>query len=122
MEAPTCSAVLVVEDDEKIRDLVVRLLRSDGFQVYEAKAADEALACLPRMPEPVLVLADLLIPMISGPSFVASLRKGDRFATLPVVAAASEDASATKTARAVKTPIEAKDLLQIVSELCLRRT
>jgi CheY-like chemotaxis protein len=125
MEAPTCSAVLVVEDDEEIRDLIVELLRSEGFQVYEAKSAAEALALLPSMPEPVLVLADLMMPTMSGPSFIASLRNGDRFATLPMVAdvaASSEDVSDTEAPRPVKKPIDPRDLLQIVSELCLRRT
>jgi two-component system OmpR family response regulator len=131
MEAPTCSAVLVVEDDEEIRDLLVGLLRSEGFQVYEAKSAAEALALLPSMPEPVLVLADLMMPTMSGPSFIASLRNGDRFATLPMVAmvamvadvaASSEDVSDTEAPRPVKKPIDPRDLLQIVSELCLRRT
>jgi CheY-like chemotaxis protein len=75
-----------------------------------------------------------MMPTMSGPSFIASLRNGDRFATLPMVAtvamvamvadvaASSEDVSDTEAPRPVKKPIDPRDLLQIVGELCLRRT
>jgi len=118
MSAPTCTAVLVVEDDERIRRHVVTLLESEGFQPYEAVNQQEARVVLPRMPRPALILADLMVPMTSEPWFLELLREGDCVATLPVVLVPSEDRRAPHT----KQPIDASDLLRMVGRLCLRRT
>jgi len=118
MSTPTCTAVLVVEDDEAIRRQVVALLVSEGFQAYEAANQQEALVVLPQMPHPALILADLIVPMASEPWLVALLSEGDCVATLPVVLVSSDDRSAPHT----KQPIDPSDLVRIVSQLCLRRT
>jgi CheY-like chemotaxis protein len=122
MSTPSCAAVLVVEDDEGIRRRVVEVLQSEGFQTYEADDGKRALAMLPTLPRPVLVLADQLIPTLSEPWFLSSLGEGDRVATLPVVGVASRDAKAPDGYRHVKRPVDSKDLVRIVGEWCVRRT
>jgi CheY-like chemotaxis protein len=122
MEPPTCAAVLLVEDEQQIRDSIAELLRTEGFQVYEAENAQQALAILTNMPRPAVVLADLTMDEMSGPAFGASLRGGDKFAALPIVLVSSDDASVPGGHRLAKNPIELNDLIQIVSHLCLRKT
>ena len=122
MKSPRCTAILVVEDQKHARKLVVDVLRGDGFHVFAAESAEEAIEVLRDMPEPALVLADLLMPFMDGRAFVRSLRESDRFATLPVVMVAEPDASDPGAYWRMKQPVAAEDLLRIVEELCVRRT
>jgi CheY-like chemotaxis protein len=67
------SAVLVAEDNEDIRELVVHQLRRMGVEVLQAgngrQAIDLALA-----EQPALVLMDMDMPIMSGFEAVAQLR------------------------------------------------
>ena len=67
------SAVLVAEDNEDIRELVVHQLRRMGVEVLQAgngrQAIDLALA-----EQPALVLMDMDMPVMSGFDAVAALR------------------------------------------------
>jgi CheY-like chemotaxis protein len=71
--AQAASAVLVAEDNEDIRELVVHQLRRMGVHVLQAdngqKALDLALA-----EQPALVLMDMDMPVMTGFEAVAQLR------------------------------------------------
>ncbi|SRR6266508_2328886 len=71
------ASVLVVDDDEKCRALVVTLLRQAGFTTAEAATGDEAMT-LARRQRPKLVLLDLDLPGLSGYEITRELR--DEFA------------------------------------------
>ena len=59
--------VLVVEDEEKVRTLVLTVLRKQGYQVFEAANAKEALSlCQQPGCRPQLMVADLVMPGMSG--------------------------------------------------------
>jgi DNA-binding response OmpR family regulator len=123
MIAPaSCASVLVVEDDPDLRESVVLFLRDEGFQVYEAEDGEKALFALPTVARPVLVLADLMTSKIDGPLLLGALAKDDRLATLPVIVLSAEDPMSPQGYRRLKKPIDRSDLLQIVGELCARRT
>jgi PAS domain S-box-containing protein len=67
--------ILVVEDDQDVRSLVVRLLRSMGYWVLEASRADEALMVCLRHKGPVhLLLTDVVMPQMSGRDLLDRLR------------------------------------------------
>ena len=59
------SAVLVVDDDDAIRTLVVRVLRREGYATVEAAHGGEALDRLRLQPFAAMVL-DLMMPVMSG--------------------------------------------------------
>jgi CheY-like chemotaxis protein len=122
MAPATCVAVLVVEDEPDIRELVVEILESEGFQVYSAENGQEAMAVLRTMPQPALILADLMMPVMDGPALIAALRDDDLFASLPVVIVSASEDAAPEGYRRVKKPIDLEDLVRIVSEFCLRPT
>jgi len=122
MNHPKCAAVLVVEDEADIRDAVVAFLEYQGFAVYEADNGQVALDALKRIPQPALVLADLMMPVMDGPSLIAALREDDRFATLPVViVSAASHVTEMEGYRRLKKPIDLDDLAHIVGELCSKR-
>ncbi|MGC8959174.1 MAG: PAS domain S-box protein [Chloroflexia bacterium] len=68
--------VLVVEDDEMVRDLAVRVLRGQGYRVLEARRGDEAIRMAAGFPEPVhLLLTDVLVPHMSSRVLLERLRE-----------------------------------------------
>ena len=73
MEQPAVRTVLVVEDDEAINALVSRILADWGYEVRRAADGAEALDAVLREP-PDLVLADVMMPNLTGIDLVARLR------------------------------------------------
>jgi DNA-binding response OmpR family regulator len=67
--------VLVVDDNQDVRDLVVHILTADGFQVYAAIDGENALAILNNSPVD-LVLLDVMMPGISGLDVLKEIRTG----------------------------------------------
>ena len=65
---------LIVDDDKNIRRLCVTIGGSLGFACEEAENAEEALARLESDP-PDLVLADLMMPQMSGLEFLEQVKK-----------------------------------------------
>lgn len=67
-EAVRQRCILVVEDQSRIRRLVMRILRSEGFRVIEAESANAALVLLEEQGDGVdLLLTDIVMPGLSGP-------------------------------------------------------
>ncbi|MEM9175078.1 MAG: ATP-binding protein [Myxococcota bacterium] len=74
-EAPRTEAggehVLVVEDEERVRRLLTRILERDGYTVTTARDGEEALElALASADRFDLVLTDVVMPRRSGPAFV----------------------------------------------------
>ena len=68
--------ILVVEDDELVRDLAQRLLVSLGYGVLTACGAKEAEAICKRHKGRLhLVLSDVVMPQVGGNAMVRNLRK-----------------------------------------------
>jgi two-component system, cell cycle sensor histidine kinase and response regulator CckA len=69
------STILVVEDEEAVRRLVVDLLRGAGYRVLEAAEAQEAMAIATEHREAIhLLLTDMVMPGLSGRKLADSLR------------------------------------------------
>ena len=75
--------VLVVEDDDATRDVVLRTLTRHGVPVVEARDGFEAMAALETV-RPRMVLLDLMMPGMDGFAVVERLRDA-RWADIPVV-------------------------------------
>jgi len=70
--------VLVVEDDGAVRDIVCRILQSNGYSVLEAHSGEEALKISEKHETPIhLLVSDVILPDIDGPTLakrIAPLR------------------------------------------------
>ena len=122
MSSAQCLAVLIVEDDDDIREVVANALEGEGFQVYQAETGARALELLQEMPHPSLILADLMMPVLDGWDLIKALSRDDRLATLPVVVMSALDHDHPQGFRRIKKPFDVEGLVRIVSELCVRRT
>jgi len=77
--------VLVVDDDEDLRELVCSSLEADGYAVQAANDGNDALDRLSNSELPDLVLLDLEMPIMSGWELIRRLRAIDRCSALPVL-------------------------------------
>lgn len=66
--------VLIVEDEQRMRDLLLRSLTNWGFEASAARSAEEAMRAVEQTP-PDIVLLDLNLPGMSGLQFFEALRK-----------------------------------------------
>lgn len=115
--------ILLVEDDDDIRDAVAELLRDEGYEVHEVENGAEALAYLHQAErEPSLILLDLMMPVLDGWQVIDRLRGQDRLLALPVVvmSAASPRTAPADVAAFVRKPIDLDLLLGLVQRYCRR--
>ena len=81
--------ILVVDDEETIREVVRRYLEREGYHVKEAADGYEALRIIQDDP-PSLIVLDLMLPGIDGLSLTQHLRQ-DRQIPIIMLTAKSED-------------------------------
>jgi DNA-binding response OmpR family regulator/nitrogen-specific signal transduction histidine kinase len=83
-------AVLVVDDDPAMREIVERTLRSAGYQVATASNGQEGLQLLEAR-NPGLIVLDLMMPEMDGFEFLRRLKENPRHGHLPVVVATAKE-------------------------------
>lgn len=76
--------ILVIEDDKFLRELLVRKLASEGFDVENAIEAEAAFRILAER-KPKLILCDLILPGIDGFEILARIKADPKTADVPVV-------------------------------------
>jgi two-component system phosphate regulon response regulator PhoB len=76
--------ILVVEDEQAIREMIGFALKKDGLQFEEAADAEKALVAIASNP-PDLVLLDWMLPGLSGVELARRLRREDVTAKLPII-------------------------------------
>lgn len=90
-ETQADGAILVVDDDEAILDVVADVLRFEGYPVETASDGVAALDAVERG-RPALVLLDMRMPRLDGWGFARTLR--ERGIELPIlVMTAARDAA-----------------------------
>ncbi|SEP15767.1 response regulator transcription factor [Paenibacillus sp. OV219] len=74
--------ILMVDDEEKIREVVVSYLQKNGFQALEAESGTKALDMIRNNSNIDLVILDLMLPDQSGEEVCKALRQ---FSTIPII-------------------------------------
>jgi len=101
-QAPQLSGeILVVDDDDEMRNDVAELLRAEGYVVTTACNGQEALDRLRTSGLPRLILFDLQMPVMNGWSFYSELHKHPTLGRIPLVVL-----SGTKAQRAGATTLD----------------
>lgn len=69
------ASIMVVEDEQSVRELTVRILKEEGYQVLGAEDGQEALLLLREHREPLgLVVTDVLMPRMNGRQLSEAIR------------------------------------------------
>jgi CheY-like chemotaxis protein len=118
----TTNTILLVEDDDGIRETMGALLEDEGFTVLQAANGADGLALLRQSSDVCLVLLDLWMPVMNGWQLLAEMRADATLAQLPVVviSAAGEQPPPAGAAAFLRKPIRLDVLLVAVEEHRLR--
>lgn len=73
--------VVVVDDDESIRESVATVLEDEGYVVLQAADGAEALTILRTSAQPLVVVLDFLMPRVNGFGVLAAATKDAHLAT-----------------------------------------
>ena len=83
--------VLVVDDDEDIRELLKVFLEAEGYRVNVAIDGVDAWEQIQKGEVPAVILLDLMMPRMDGEQFLKKLR-ASRFPKVAVVVLSGNDA------------------------------
>jgi len=75
--------ILIVDDEDSIREVVSSMLTSSSFVCTQAQSGKEALALLQSGEEFELMLSDMMMPVMDGEALLAATK--ERFPDMPVV-------------------------------------
>ena len=81
---PERARILVVDDEEKIRDIVAHLLGKAGYEVRKAAGGEEGIAAAEEF-RPHAILLDVMMPGMDGFAACRVLRQKKGLATVPVI-------------------------------------
>jgi CheY-like chemotaxis protein len=112
--------VLIVDDDEDVRDSICEAVLFIGRKVATAADGADALAVLRRLSPPCLILLDLVMPRMDGWRFLAALRSDDALARIPVVVVSAHAGThAPEGANGLlRKPMDLDDLREAVLSHC----
>jgi CheY-like chemotaxis protein len=76
--------ILVIEDDELLRDLYEMILSSKGYTVKTAEHGQAALKVLQNF-SPDLILLDLFMPVMNGEEFLTAMQPRDNYPNTKII-------------------------------------
>ncbi len=103
--------ILVVDDNEDLRELFQWVLETGGFSVVTAATGGEALTCLRRTERIRLVLLDLTLPDMSGLELVGALKIEPGLAEIPILLVSGMLHVAVGRLPMLRKPVAPDDLL-----------
>jgi CheY-like chemotaxis protein len=103
--------VLVVDDDDDVRETLELVLASEGFRVSVAGDGQQALDRLNDADPPDVVLLDLRMPVMTGWDVVDTLRAEGRLSRIPVVICTSSPEESPRDLPVVAKPVKLDVLL-----------
>jgi CheY-like chemotaxis protein len=120
---PKKKTILIIEDENDIRNFACRVLELEGYRVLQAENGEEGLKLL-RGEEVALVLLDLRLPGWNGWEVLEKIKQDPELAPIPVVvftasAAVSqrERALTLGAANYLVKPLSAVELKRAVNKL-----
>lgn len=122
---PTDACVLVVDDDNMIRDVVAEVLQLEGYGVVTASNGAEALDRV-RVNPPAAVVLDLMMPVMDGWQFLDACRKDNLCAEVPILVMSayrhlSERSARLQAAACIAKPFDLDVLVGAVDRLVKRK-
>lgn len=117
--------VMVVDDDQDIRETLSDVLSDEGYEVYSARNGKEAYDQLTHMTKeelPACILLDLNMPVMDGQEFLHVIHEEDMTSKIPVcVASANRDLETldlSEAAAVIRKPFDIHQVYQIVHHFC----
>ena len=109
--------VLIVEDDNDLREALAESFRAEGYTVAEADHGQSAMKHLQESVLPRVILLDLMMPVMDGWGFRTAQLQDPLLASLPVIVITGDGRPAARAVAAdeyVTKPIDFDRLLTVV--------
>ena len=114
----SCSAcVLVVDDEEDIRETLRDVIEMEGCSAILAASAQEGMKVLETQ-RPCLIILDLMMPGMSGAEMLTRLRDDSQLASLPVLMSTSAPSRAPAGVALLPKPIDLDLLSRWIQTSC----
>lgn len=116
--------VMIVDDDDCLRDAIAVLLERRGYRVNCCSDAEDALDQLAADSEPDLILLDLLMPRMDGWEFRIKQRRVPKWADIPLIVLSGDTSVKAEAIHAdayLPKPIEQRVLLETVENVLKTR-
>ncbi len=112
------ACVLVVDDDDALREIVADAIADAGYVVIQAENGRVALDKM-RAESPCLVLLDLMMPVMDGWEVVAEMEGDPALANVPVCIVTAQDRiDPPRSSCLLKKPVALATLLDTVGQYC----
>ncbi len=76
--------ILLVEDEEIIRDLLQRKLTQEGYEILVSRDGEEGLKLM-RKTKPDLILLDIIMPKMGGFELMEEMQKDKELKKIPII-------------------------------------
>jgi len=120
-QTATRCPVLIVEDDEDLREMMAQMLTLEGFESAAVANGREALEYLQDAEKPDVILLDLMMPVMDGWEFRRKQQADPAIAPVPVIVLSALDQARASTLEAdafLKKPLDFDHLLSLVRNYC----
>jgi CheY-like chemotaxis protein len=111
------ACVLVVDDEEDIRETLREVVEMGGCEAIVAANGADGLRLLAKH-RPCLVILDLLMPVMSGEQMLEAMRKQPDLAELPVVISTSAPERAPAGVPVLRKPLNLDALWELMRRSC----
>ena len=116
-------ALLLVDDDDDVRDELAAILDARGFHTISARDGAEALRlCADQGLKPAVIVLDLLMPVMDGQEFLERQQHNGRLADVPVIVLTAQPERAKRLRQAVhgvlEKPFRLQALLKMIQDVC----
>jgi len=112
--------VMLVDDDEDIRELMSELLMTRGYVVLQAGNGQEAVEVLTKAERlPFLVLLDMAMPTMDGPAFLRVRAQDPILKEIPVLVISGSVPPKVATNEIegfLRKPVEVTELLEVIGQ------
>ncbi len=115
------ASVLLVEDNDDVREMMALALQLAGHDVLLARNGRDALGKLKARPRPCVILLDLMMPVMNGWEFREALRDEPALRDVPVVVVSALNREMAENAGGsayLPKPVDLDRMLEIVAEHC----
>jgi CheY-like chemotaxis protein len=114
---------MLVDDNFVMREAMSQVLGCDGYRVTTAANGADAFRRLDGHEKPGMILLDLNMPVMDGPTFCLRQREDPELAAVPVVLLSSagdvaERASSLGAQTYLQKPVDTARLLDVVHHYC----
>ena len=114
--------ILIVEDNTDSREMLVCLLKLEGYEIKSATDGKEAIELL-EQERPDLIISDIQMPNLDGIEMIKQLRKRGKLSRVPILVMSAYRSGRVSEAlkaganAATRKPVQWDDLLMIIKQL-----